>query len=212
MPSEDADLFFEQVVATHLLHIAPRYTTDLTGGAQNHLDASLLKYSEKLGGVPLSYSNLELVHSLPPPLPTAAGGDPGRTSLHMQTVSLAVPTGAILFDNPCIHVAVRVQWCLFAPRVGVRLRGCINVVTREHLGLLIFDYFSAVVYASQMQAVLVWVEDGADGDQEGYWRHKGTGQSFGIGEQLEFQVIQLLADGPVLTIVGSLDRLLESSL
>lgn len=226
MTSGEARLFFEEVVATHLLHVAPRYATDLIQGARSHLDASVLKYSGKLGGVPLSYSKLELVHSPPSPQPAASvavvGGSGAQAAAGALDASLTIPSGAILFDNPCIHVAVRVRWCLFAPRVGVRLRGVINVCTREHLGLLVFDYFSAVIYASQMQAVLQWdeespaereveMEEDEEEGQGGYWKHRGTGQNFTIGEEVDFEVVQLLVDGPVLTIVGSLDRMLLGS-
>ena len=63
---------FEEVVAFHLLHLAPRFLADLKAGAQHHLDRSLLKYSQKLSGVPLCYGKVEIVPSVWPATATSS--------------------------------------------------------------------------------------------------------------------------------------------
>jgi hypothetical protein len=181
------DSVFEEVIATHTLHIAPRYLGDLRAGAKSHLDVSLLKYSQKLGGIPLSYGKVEL--------------SPKSSMNEIESSNIVLPSAAITFDNPCVHLSVRVYWMLFSPKPKSRLMGVVNQAGREHVGLLVLNYFSAVIYANQLSAVLSW------NDTDECWESR-KGEILSIGQEICFEVVELLNDGPVFTIVGSLDRML----
>ena len=187
--STPADSVFEEVIASHILHIAPRFLGDLLAGAKRHLDVSLLKYSHKLGGIPLCYSKIDLVPAKPP-----------------QDDSLSIPSAVIAFDNPCVHVPVRVYWMVFSPRAGSRLVGVVNQASEQHLGLLVLNYFSAVISASHLSAVLRW-----DGDEQ-CWTSRTSGEILLAGQEISFEVVEVEHDGPVLTIRGSLDRMLTEPL
>lgn len=177
--STEANIF-EQVIAIHQLHIAPRYLGDLQLGAMEHLDRRLLKFSRELGGIPLAYSKVEINHN-------------------QSDESSSAP---ILFENPCIHVAVKVYWTVFCPRVGMRLQGVVNQWSGEHLSLLLFNYFNATIYASQMEASLRWNEE------EQVWQRPGDREDISLGSQIEFEALDLIRESGLTTIVGSLDRLL----
>jgi hypothetical protein len=150
-----------------------------------------LKYSPKLQGVPLCYGKVELTKYMPTP-----------GAVHPPE-DLGMPSAAILFDNPCVHVPVKVHWTVFTPRPGVRLLGVVNQISREHVGLLVVNYFTAVIYAHQLEAVLKWNEE------EQSWESRRTEKLVEEGQEITFEVLELLLEGPVFTIVGSLDKMLK---
>jgi hypothetical protein len=167
---------FEEINSTHTLHIEPFYLKDFETGIRIHLDHLLFKYSPRLLGIPLSYSNItyDKYTSLP-----------------------------IFYDNPCVHINVRATWLLFSPQPGCRLMGTINAISREHIGLLAFNYFSAYISASHLETLLHWSAEQETWTSNSDW-------SLGLGDILPFELIEVLAiDGPVCTLIGSLDKLLE---
>lgn len=168
---------FEDVTAIHEIHLAPCHLGDVQKGIINHLDRLLLRYSTKLQGVPLCYSKTELQQ----------------------------PSAPILYENPCIHIPVKVLWTIFAPRPGARLSGRINAISREHVGLLAFGYFSALVHANHMEALFNWDEQAQE------WKNRKTNESLWVEQEILFEIVDVLTEGPVLTIIGSFDRLLENA-
>lgn len=189
--SEQLSLVFEEVVATHALHVAPSYLGDLLAGAKHHLNHSLFKYSRKLQGIPLCYNRVELLSRMP------------STSVSNPSLDTEIPSAAIVYDNPCVQVPVKVSWTLFSPKRGSRISGKVNQIGRDHLGLLVFNYFTAVIYSNQLEAVLIWKEDMQT------WSSRENGQLIEDGQALTFEVIDLVHEGPVFTLLGSLDKLLK---
>lgn len=174
---------FQEVVARQLLHVHPKYLGDIKGGVKDLLNRALLKYSNKLQGVPLCYDKVEIVSSL--------------KKTH-QGHNADFNTGAILFDNPCVHIPVRVTWLIFAPKAGIRLTGCISSLSQSHLGLLFADYFNVIIYAAQIESRYSWDE------QEQTWSNDDHGLQ--IGQRIEFEIIDVIHEGTLLTMVGSLDK------
>lgn len=190
----DGDVVFEDVTAVHRLHVAPCYLGDLRAGVEAHLDALLMKYSPKLAGIPLCYSRVELVDETVP-LPAAGGGSSNS----------AIPSAAIVYDNPCVHLQVKTLWSLFAPRPGVRLPGTVHGISREHVGCLVFGYFSALISANHLEATYEW------SDERQEWSDRRTGKVLTPEQAIAFEVLEVLNEGPVLTILGSVDKLLAAA-
>lgn len=170
---------FEEIIAVHALHIPPRFLNDLHAGVRGYLQRWLLRYRRELGGVPLCYGKVELAKD-----------------------TAALQSSPITYENPCIHITVRVYWTLFSPSPHARLVGTINKTSRDHLGLLVLSYFSATVYAHQLEAAFAWSEE------RQCWEDRKAGEPLLLGQEIVFEIVELLHDGPVMTIVGSLDRLL----
>lgn len=191
------DVAFEDVTAVHKIHVAPCYLGNLRAGVEAHLDALLMKYSFKLAGVPLCYSHVELVDETVLSSSTSS-------SLSGSMVNLVIPSAAVIYDNPCVHLQVKILWSLFTPRPGVRLSGVVNGVSREHVGCLVFGYFSALISASHLEATYGWSE----GRQE--WSHRRTGETLVPEQAISFEVLEVLNEGSMLTILGSIDKLLDA--
>ena len=172
---------FEDVIAIHTLHMAPVHLGDLHEGAKTHLNQMLLKYSPRLNGVPLCYSKSELVVD-----------------------NHALPSAPIFFENPMVHVQTKVLWTLFSPHPETRLTGLINAISREHIGLLVLGYFNAIIHAAQMGTVYVW----DDGVQE--WKDRRTDKVLAVDEHIEFEVLEVCIEDSVMTLIGSVDRMLLS--
>lgn len=186
------EVVFEDVTAVHKIHVAPCYLGNLRAGVEAHLDTLLMKYSSKLAGVPLCYSRVELVDETA--LSSSSGG---------STANSVIPSATIIYDNPCVHLQVKILWSLFTPRPGVRLPGIVNGVSREHVGCLVFGYFSALVSASHLEATYEWSEERQE------WSHRRTGKTLVLEQTISFEVLEVLNEGPMLTILGSIDKLLD---
>lgn len=191
-PLVDEDLLFEEVTAVHKLHLAPCCLGDLRAGVEAHLDTLLMKYSPKLTGVPLCYSRVELVDETVPPSPASAS----------RPANSVIPSAAIIYDNPCVHLQVKILWSLFTPRPGVCLLGTVNGISREHVGCLVLGYFSALISASHLEATYGWC------DERQEWSHRKTGATLAPEQSIPFEILEVLNEGPVLTILGSIDKLL----
>ncbi len=188
---------FEDVTAIHRIHVAPRFLGNLMEGIKAHLDASLLRYSPKLGGIPLCYSKVKVVSNLNEVDDSNAAANDGATT----------PSAPIIYDNPCVHVCIRVHWALFSPVAGrTILPGTINAISPEHIGLLVLGYFSAIIPAVHLEASYVW-----DSDLQTWSARRKPYASLALEGHVEFVVLQLQQDGPVLTLIGSIDRLLDET-
>jgi DNA-directed RNA polymerase I subunit RPA43 len=91
---------------------------------KGQLNDLLLKYSEDIQGVPLSYSGLELPRGL--------------------------ENGRILAEQPFVHVDLRATVTMFRPVRGLRIRGRINKVSDSHISLLVYGMFNASLSAGEL--------------------------------------------------------------
>lgn len=93
--------YFESIEIQLKVAIAPMYTAHPMDAVKQQLNSTLLKYDEKMMGIPLSYSDLKF----------PKGKEYGR----------------ILIDQPWVHVDVLTKLLVFTPRVGTKLCGKIDV-------------------------------------------------------------------------------------
>ncbi|GLE02176.1 hypothetical protein PINS_up011014 [Pythium insidiosum] len=120
--------------------LLPCHIGDARLGIDQEMTALLMRYSDKLEGVILSFSN----------------------------VRLEKPSGHILNEQPYIHCKVIADALVFQPRVGMTLSGVVNKIGSNHVGLLIAGVFNGSVAASELPKGYVhnYAEDawkGADG-------------------------------------------------
>ncbi len=91
---------------------------------RSQLSKMLLKYSDELKGVPVTFGDIEL--------------PPGKEY------------GRILGEVPWIHVDVCTKVLVFQPAVGLVLRGRVNKLSEGYISLLVFGMFNANVSADEM--------------------------------------------------------------
>ncbi len=98
---------FQTVEILLKVAIEPVYTAHPIDAVKQQLNNSLFKYSEKVHGIPLSYSDLKF----------PKGKEFGR----------------IMTDQPWIHVDVLTKLTVFSPVVGSKLEGKISRVRNTFL-------------------------------------------------------------------------------
>ncbi|XP_056439149.1 DNA-directed RNA polymerase I subunit RPA43 [Gadus chalcogrammus] len=122
------------VLDTHRRHIglAPMYIKRKRTGIQEELDTELLKYSEKLKGVPLAYDHISIL---------GAQGD-------------------ICDDNGYIHMDIAASFVVFNPEPGQKLLGIVNKLGASHVGCLVHGCFNASIPKPNLISVDTWREMG----------------------------------------------------
>lgn len=86
------------------------------------MTALLMQYSEKLQGVVLAFSKVELEK----------------------------PAGHIVNEMPYIHCKVRADALVFRPQPGMRLQGTVNKIGSNHIGMLFGGVFNGSVAATEI--------------------------------------------------------------
>ena len=56
-----------------------------------------------------------------------------------------------------------------------------------------------------MEALFNWDEQAQE------WKNRKTNESLWVEQEILFEIVDVLTEGPVLTIIGSFDRLLENA-
>jgi DNA-directed RNA polymerase I subunit RPA43 len=120
-----------KVTTTLALHINPRFIGNLHHAVELHINSLLLKYSEKMKGVPIACPQF-LIRS---------------TSAIVNT------------DFPLLHLEVLATMVVFAPAVGARLTGRVNQVSADHVGMLVMGCFNASIPSSKMKPSLKYDEE-----------------------------------------------------
>lgn len=95
-------------------------------GIKQQLNKMLLKFSDELKGVPITYSDIHF----------PVGKEFGR----------------ILDEQPWIHADVRTTMIVFQPCVGLSVRGRINKVSASYVSLLIYGMFNASISDTQLHS------------------------------------------------------------
>jgi hypothetical protein len=163
----------EEIIAVQTLHLAPKHLGNISAGVKESLASMLLHWSEGLKAVPIVYTKAD------------------------WNVS---ENAAILYDNPCVHVDVRVRWLALCPKPGVRCAGTVSNQGPEHLGLLLFNYFNVTIQASQIKSQYHW-------DDLGKTWMSSKGAVLAPGDKVEFEILDTATDGGVLVIFGSVDKM-----
>jgi DNA-directed RNA polymerase I subunit RPA43 len=105
-----------------VISLLPRDLADIQGALHASIRKILLRYSEGIGGVLLSFEKVKIL---------------GR--------------GEILNELPHIHYVVSLGGLVFSPKQGQILTGVIYECFHSHISLVLFGYFNASVPAAELQ-------------------------------------------------------------
>ncbi|KAI9179419.1 hypothetical protein H9P43_004739 [Blastocladiella emersonii ATCC 22665] len=195
---------FSKVTATFYIHLAPKFVGSPMRGVEDHLNHMLLRFSDKVGGVVLSYSNVEFLTDRAP----------------------------ILYDSPFMHFHISADLLVFAPKVGSTIRGVVNKQSPTHIGLLVFNLFNVSIATADIPSdVFAFHADesaaapAAAAEHEypgkrhrrgpggaaaaaaalaGNWVHTESDVLIEVGTELEFAVTEVLKSHDFVNIKGSL--------
>lgn len=106
----------------HDVSLSPCHIAEPRVGVEQEMTALLMRYSEPLRGVVLAFSN----------------------------VRLATPLGHIINEMPYIHCKVLADALVFQPQEGMVLRGTVNKIGSNHVGMLFAGVFNGSVAASEL--------------------------------------------------------------
>lgn len=122
------------VMNTHRRHIAlpPMYLKKKKTGIGEELETELLKFSQRLNGVPLAYDNVKIVGQ----------------------------NGDIYDDSGYIHMDIEATFILFRPLKGQKLLGIVNKLGLSHVGCLVHGCFNASIPKPNLVAVETWRDSG----------------------------------------------------
>lgn len=165
----------EEIIAVQTLHLAPKHLGNISAGVKESLASMLLHWNEGLKAVPIVYTKADWN---------------------------VCENAAILYDNPCVHVEVRVRWLALCPKAGVRCAGTVSNQGPEHLGLLLLNYFNVTIQASQLKSQYHW-------DDVGKTWMSNNEAVVSPGDKIEFEILDTATDGGVLVIFGSVDKMHE---
>ncbi len=109
-------------------------------------------YREELGGVVLSYSDVELMGRDAPVLTaeqrlalTKSGSVPIKTERTSKE-----RMGMIFLSRPHIHLNVRAKFLVFAPAADQPLIGVVNKVSDDTVGLVCYGVFNVSIAKSEL--------------------------------------------------------------
>ncbi len=163
----------EEIIAVHTLHLPPKYLGNISTGIKEVLASFLLKYSEDLKAVPIVFTKAD------------------------SNISDSSP---VLYDNPCVHVDVRVRWLALVPKPGSRTFATVSNQGPEHLGLLLLNYFNVTIQANQLKSKYKWNEEDV------CWSSI-NGMPLSVGDKVEFEILSCVNEGDMVVIFGSIDKL-----
>ncbi|KAL6099922.1 polr1f [Pungitius sinensis] len=121
------------VMSAHRRHVAlpPVYLNKKRTGIQEELEAELLKFSQRLQGVPVAYENIRIVGH----------------------------HGNIYDDSGYIHMDIEANFIIFEPLKGQKL-GRVNKLGVGHVGCLVHGCFNASIPRPNLVSVPTWRDAG----------------------------------------------------
>lgn len=154
---------FQRKQASILLSLVPSAMTNTAKAMHACMQSMLLKYSDGLGGVLLSFDNIKVDKS-------KNGGSFGR----------------VLNEMPHIHFYVICDVFVFNPSIGTTLTGVVNETFPSHVGLLVHELFNAMISAEYLR------ESGFVFDIDlNEWSKEDTMTPISSGDSIQFTVEML---------------------
>lgn len=154
---------FQKKFVSFMLSLPPSSMANMSRAYNSCLQSMLLKYSDSLDGVMLSYSNVRIDES-------KNKGSYGR----------------IIDELPHIHVFVTCDVLVFTPCVGKQLTGVVSESFPSHIGFLVFELFNAMVNSDSL------TNSGFTFDTDlNQWVKDESGMSIAEGDIVQFTVEKL---------------------
>eukprot|EP00163_Fabomonas_tropica_P004079 TRINITY_DN1361_c0_g2_i1.p1 TRINITY_DN1361_c0_g2~~TRINITY_DN1361_c0_g2_i1.p1 ORF type:complete len:233 (-),score=52.31 TRINITY_DN1361_c0_g2_i1:144-842(-) len=130
----------------------PSHTMDIAQGVEAQLNSLLMRFHRELGGVVLSYSQVELLAS----------------------------SGRIIDEEPWIRIPASAKCLLFRPRDGLIMDGVVNNLGGDFIGLLVFGTFNVSIPVSKMGEDCEYSEEGGCWYARGHAIREGSSVRFSV--------------------------------
>ncbi len=156
---------FEGKQVQILVSLSPSALVNIPSALNTSMQSLLLKYSDSLGGVLISYNDIQLDDS-------TSDGKRGR----------------IINEMPHIHYQVKCNVLVFNPSPGTVLKGKVNESFPSHIGLLVHELFNGMISAELLR------RNGFTFDDETHeWRkhENSVDRIIKIDDAMEFTVDRL---------------------
>jgi DNA-directed RNA polymerase I subunit RPA43 len=159
--------------------LLPSESANPIDGIKQQLNKMLLKYSDELQGVPITFNEI----SFPP------GKEHGR----------------IIGERPWIHVDVSTTMLVFTPHLGLTLRGKINTMSDNYMSLLIYGMFNANISGDELekQNYKYNHEDGK-WESESDNNYDTESSSLAVGDMIECKISGYQQANGVLSLICTL--------
>lgn len=144
--SYDTNSPFQEMEAKFLVSLPPAAMANIPNALNSSMQNLLLKYSDSLRGVIISFRDIEKDDN--------TGGGTGASAASIST-SIATSTstsyGKIINEMPHIHYHIKCTVLVFNPCVGKVLKGKVNESFPSHVGLLIYELFNGMISADVLR-------------------------------------------------------------
>ena len=159
-------------------------------GVENLLNKALLKFLPEAGGILLAYDNLQLVDRV----------------------------GEVIYEGCETHFRIRCDALIFRLQRGTVLKGTVNKVSSNHIGLLVHGLFNASIGVDEMRYGMSFDEEtgswtcdhhhstgsgDSSSDSNGNATTVTTTSCFRSGTQMLFEVTGVRSKAGLVAIVGS---------
>ncbi|CEG35897.1 dna-directed rna polymerase i subunit rpa43-like [Plasmopara halstedii] len=153
----------------HSVSLSPCHVMNARVGIEQHLTEQLMRYSEPLQGVILSFSNIQLNK----------------------------PYGVIVNEMPYIHCKVLTDALVFQPKKGMVLRGFVNKIGSNHVGMLFAGVFNGSVAEAELPKGYVhnYAQD--------CWLSE-NGSSISVGNEIDVKVLNVHVAGSMVAIEATM--------
>ncbi|KAL4111200.1 hypothetical protein PRIC1_002881 [Phytophthora ramorum] len=153
----------------HSVSLSPCHAMEPRVGIEQELTEQLMRYSEALKGVVLSFSD----------------------------VQLARPNGTIVNEMPYIHCKVQADALVFRPKEGMKLRGIVNKIGSNHVGMLFAGVFNGSVSEAELPKGYVhnYAQDCWLGED---------GSSISVENEVEVKVLRVHVAGGMIAIEATM--------
>ncbi|KAK1943455.1 DNA-directed RNA polymerase I subunit RPA43 [Phytophthora citrophthora] len=153
----------------HSVSLSPCHAMEPRVGIEQNLTEQLMRYSEPLQGVVLSFSNVKLDR----------------------------PHGVIVNEMPFIHCKVLADALLFRPKEGMKLRGIVNKIGSNHVGMLFAGVFNGSVAEAELPKGYVhnYAQDCWLGED---------GSSISVEDEVEVKVLRVHVAGAMVAIEATM--------
>ncbi|KAG1685559.1 hypothetical protein DVH05_007860 [Phytophthora capsici] len=153
----------------HSVSLSPCHAMEPRVGIEQNLTEQLMRYSEPLQGVVLSFSNVKLDR----------------------------PHGVIVNEMPFIHCKVLADALLFRPKEGMMLRGVVNKIGSNHVGMLFAGVFNGSVAEAELPKGYVhnYAQDCWLGED---------GSSISVEDEVEVKVLRVHVAGAMVAIEATM--------
>eukprot|EP01147_Barroeca_monosierra_P004761 gene4761-6841_t len=163
-----------KVVQRIPIHLYPEQLKDVKQGINERIQNMLNLYNTEFNGVPISYSKIKLLR----------------------------PVAVLHEDSPILHLQAKVTFRVFSPKEGDKLKGIVNKITIDHVGVLVHKKFNASIARQSLPKSLEY------SITKNAFENKKTRETvIEVGSTVNIIVERLESSHGVLSILAKLDKL-----